>query len=166
MVQIVKVEGLRELENALRELPKATGKNALRRALKKAGAPILSDMKAKAPRDKGILVRKLAESGQLSRNERGEGGPEFLGLDADGRKIFSKQDARNFVEIHIGASGEKQSYPVAFWAEFGTNDTAAHPFARPSWDGNKEAALASVATSLKIEIEKAAARRARKLAKG
>jgi HK97 gp10 family phage protein len=166
MAVTVKVEGLRELEAALRELPKATGKNTLRRALKKAGEPILSDMKAKAPRDKGILVRKLAESGQLSTNERGGGGPEFLGIGADGRKIFSKQDARNFVEIHIGASGNKQSYPVAFWAEFGTNDTAAHPFARPAWEGNKEAALATVSSQLRIEIDKAVARRARKLAKG
>ena len=35
------VEGLAELETALKELPKATGKNVIRRALVAAGQPIV-----------------------------------------------------------------------------------------------------------------------------
>src|SRR4030095_8780355 len=49
MKTIVKVEGLKELEDALKELPKATGKNCVRRALTKAAEPMVETAQAMAP---------------------------------------------------------------------------------------------------------------------
>ena len=37
----MKIEGLQELEAALKELPKATGKNCIRRAIVQAAQPIV-----------------------------------------------------------------------------------------------------------------------------
>ena len=50
--EILKVEGFKELESALKELPKATGRNCIRRALTKAADPIVQSAKSMAP--KGI----------------------------------------------------------------------------------------------------------------
>lgn len=162
-----KLDGWKELEKALGELPsKATKKNTVRRALKKAAEPILSDMKANAPRDKGVLVSHLDMSGSLTANERKGTGPEFLGIGENGQKIFGKQAARNFVEIHVGATGKKQNSPVAMWAEFGTEDTQPTAFGRRAFEANKMAALQVIGTELGKEIEKAAARAAKKRAKG
>jgi HK97 gp10 family phage protein len=168
MAEVFKIEGLRELEAALRELPKATGKNVLRRVLKKIAKPIVDDARSKAPVDTGLLVSRIDQSGSLSANERNEGGggPQFLGIGDDGKKIFSKADAKNFVEVHVGVAGRKQSLARGIFQEFGTVDHSAHPFMRPAWDGNKESGLSTFKADLWKEIEKAAARRARKLAKG
>jgi len=168
MAQIVKMEGFKELEAALMELPKATGKNVLRRVLKKMATPIVADAKANAPVDTGLLVRKITQSGSLSANEKSEagGGPQFQGIGADGKKIFSKADAKNYVEVHVGVAGIKQSIARGFFQEFGTVENVAHPFMRPAWDGNKDKALTTFKADVWAEIEKAAARRAKKLAKG
>lgn len=168
MVQIVKMEGFKELEAALAELPRATGKNVLRRVLKKMATPIVADARGKAPVDTGLLVSRIEQSGSLSANEKREagGGPQFLGIDEGGNKVFSKADAKNFVEVHVGVAGRRQSLARGIFQEFGTVDHAAHPFMRPAWDGNKNGALSTFKADVWREIEKAAARRARKLAKG
>lgn len=168
MVTIVKMEGLKELEAALAELPKATGKAVLRRVLRKMATPIVSDAKGKAPVDTGLLVSKIEQSGELSANEQREvgGGPQFLGIGDSGEKVFSKAAAKNYVEIHVGVAGRKQSIARGFFQEFGTIENVAHPFMRPAWDGNKDRALSTFKADVWAEIQKAAARRARKLAKG
>ncbi|WP_274875079.1 hypothetical protein [Sinorhizobium meliloti] len=45
----VSIEGLKQLDQALAELPKATGKAVLRRTLIKAGEPLADDMRARRP---------------------------------------------------------------------------------------------------------------------
>lgn len=161
-----KLEGFKELDKALGELPKRTGKNVLRRVLKKAAEPILDAMTANAPRDTGVLVSKIAESGTLSANERKGHVAEFLGIGDGGQKIFGKQAARNYVEIHVGSSGKKQNSPVPMWIEFGTSELPPQPFMRPAWESNKDRALNIIKIELAGEIEKAAKRYAKKLAKG
>jgi HK97 gp10 family phage protein len=161
-----KLEGFAELDRALGQLPKATAKNVLRRTLRKAAAPMLSDVQSSAPSLTGKMVAKLGEGGKLTANERKGTGPEFLGLGANGEKIFSKQSARNYVEIHIGAIGVKQNSPIPMWKEFGTFKDPAEPFFRPTWETGKQPALNSIKVDLGGEIEKAAKRYAKKIAKG
>jgi HK97 gp10 family phage protein len=165
-VATFKLEGFKELDRALGEIPKRTGKNALRRVLRKAAEPILDDMKANAPRDTGVMATKIAQSGTLTGNERKGHVAEFLGIGDSGQKIFGKQDAKNFVEIHVGATGKKQNSPIPMWIEYGTFDTSPNPFMRPAWESNKDRALNIIKVELKGEIEKAAKRYAKKLAKG
>jgi HK97 gp10 family phage protein len=138
-----KIEGLRECEDALRELPKATGKNVLRRALMAAGQPILDAARQLAPELTGALKRSHAAGTKLT-------GPQK-----------EKHKAESAVEIFVGPSG----LPQAITQEFGTVNHPAQPFMRPAWDGNKMAALNLMRQSLADEIEKARARLARKAAR-
>jgi hypothetical protein len=56
------VEGLKELQHALQELPKATGKNVLQRTLMKAAKPIEAAAQARVPVATGM--RNPTQSGQ------------------------------------------------------------------------------------------------------
>jgi HK97 gp10 family phage protein len=145
MVERVKIEGLRELKTALRELPDSTAKNVIRRVLKKAGKPIADAAQARVPVDFGDLKKSIGVSTKLSRRQKGthrKGGP-------------------NDVEVFVGTG----SHPSAHMQEFGTRKHPAQPFMRPAWDATKKAALAGIKADLWQEIKKAAERLAKKMAK-
>jgi HK97 gp10 family phage protein len=143
VAQTFKIEGLKELEDALRELPKATGKNVLKRALMDAGEPILDAARSAAPQLTGALKRSHASGTKLTRSQKKQNVPESA------------------VEIYVGPGGLVQ----AITQEFGTVNAPAQPFMRPAWDANKQTALNMVRQSLADEIEKARARLARKAAR-
>lgn len=140
----VKFEGGRELAQALEQLPKATARNTIRRALKKAAQPIEKAAEDHAPVLTGRLKLSIVSGTQLTRSQ----------------KRMAKKETTYFSEIHVGtASGH--GVPQ----EFGTFKDTAHPFMRPAWDANKDQALTLIGKELWSEIEKSAARRARKLAR-
>lgn len=148
VITTVRVEGLRELDDALGEMKKATAANILRRTLLKAGAPIEAMAKALAPRKTGRLADVSislvpASPSKMTRTGRGA------------------YDKKSFVEVLVEAGPE----PQAVTQEFGTVNHPPHPFMRPAWLANKMAALAIVKKELWEEIQKAAARAARKAAK-
>lgn len=152
MAQRVRVEGLRELEAALRELPRATGKGALRRVLKKRAEPIAAEMRAKAPDDPATggndLRSSIGVSTKLSRRQA-----------TLHRKMFRNDKAA--VEMFVGAG----PLPQAHLQEFGSSIHGPQPFARPAWDNNKTAILEGLKDDLWAEIKKSADRHARKLAR-
>jgi HK97 gp10 family phage protein len=139
-----KVEGLRELEAALANLPKATGKNVLRRVLKKAAAPVESDAAAGAPQFAGLLASDVKTGTRLTRRQAG----------------MVRREGKSDAEIHVGVSD-----PAGVQQEFGNENHGPQPFLRPAWDANKDAALRTIGDDLGSEIEKAAARLARKAAR-
>lgn len=142
----VKIEGLRELEQALSELPKATGKNVLRRVLKSRSEPIANAMSAAAPERRGQLKASVGHGTKLSRRQRA---------------MHRKWGSSAAVEYFIGAG----ALPQAHMEEFGGAHNAPRPYARPAWDAGKMQMLDGIKDDLWSEISKAAARRARKLAK-
>lgn len=145
MVTVVKVEGFKELAHALEQLPQATARNTLKRVLKKAAEPTRSAAQEKAPVLSGRLRTSIVVGTQLTRRQKAD----------------AKRQTTYFAEVHVGtASGH------GIPQEFGTVDHAAQPFMRPAWDANQNGALKIIGDDLGNEIEKAAARRARKLAKG
>lgn len=135
----VKVEGLREVNDALGQLPKATGRNVMRRVAVKRLQPIADDMKAKAP----VHVAELRES---------------IGVTT--RKPKSR---RKISEVEAYAGPGRQ--PQAHLQEFGTSRHGPQPFARPAWDAGKGDLLPGLADDFWDEINKAAARLARKTAR-
>lgn len=143
VVQIVKVEGLSDLEEALSELTKATAKNVLKRVLIKAGQPIARGAESAARRLSGKLKRSFGVTDKLSRRQK------------------SQNQKKSDVEVYAGPGALVQ----AITEEFGTSSQAPHPTLRPSWDSNKMKALGSLKDDLAEEIEKARARAARKAAK-
>jgi HK97 gp10 family phage protein len=162
----VTIEGLKDVDDALKDLPKAVGKNILRRVLKKIAEPIAADMRARAPDDPRTKSRDLKASiyvgtklndrqKSLHRKASGGGGPRLT-------SAGWKSDPKTLVEMFVGVDPRS---PQGAWQEFGTYAHPAQPFARPAWDGNKDKALATIKADLWAEIEKAAARAARKSAR-
>lgn len=135
-----KLEGLSELQEALQELPKATGKNVLKRELIKAGQSIADEAQSNARRLSGKFQRSFGVSDRLHPKQR------------------SQHKKESSVEVFAGPGQLVQ----AITEEFGTAHSAAHPTMRPAWDAHKRTALDSIAKDLADEIEKARARLARK----
>lgn len=148
MAQAYRIEGLKELEATLRELPKATARNALQRVLKKRAQPVAASWISKAPDDPATGPPDLKTSIIV--------GP---GSKLTGRqKRDAKKDGAYFAEIHVGTAD-----PVGMWQEFGTVNHPAQPSGRPAWDANKVSALNGIGEDMWTEVQKAAARRAKKL---
>lgn len=142
---VVRIEGLKEISDALQELPKATGKNVVRRILKDRAEPFAETARSLVPVDQGHLRESITVSTRLTRRQRSQ----------------HRKAGPNDVEVFIGPNAD----PAAHLQEFGSSRHPAQPFMRPAWDQNKDAALDGIAQDLWAEIEKAVARRARKLAK-
>ncbi len=146
-----RVEGLKELDKALGQLPRATGKNVLRRVARKALEPIIEDAKTKVHEVSGDLRGSLAVSTKLSFTQKREH-----------KSMFASK--RSSIEMFAGA-GPHNFVPQAIFEEFGTVKRGPHPFLRPAWDGGKMRALNNVKKDLWAEIKKAAERVARKKAR-
>ena len=142
----VRIEGLAEVQTALRELPNATAKNIMRRILKKRGEPIADAARQKVPVDKGHLKNSITVATKLVKSQR--------------RK--HKKPDKDDVEVYVGPGAD----PAAHLQEFGTVNHPPQPFMRPAWDGEKDKVLENLREDMWTEIKKAAARRAKKLAKG
>jgi len=138
----LKVEGLRELERALAELPKATAKNTLKRTLKLAAQPIADHAQRLAPRDTGGLAEGIMVTTKKPKKHKSKG--------------------RAFAEIYIGPKARSVN---AVPQEFGTVNHPAQPFMRPAWDAEKETSLDIIKNELGGQITKAAARLAKKAAR-
>lgn len=145
MAVTVQVEGLRELETALAELPKATARNTLNRALTTGGKFFQGVWQAAAPHATGQFERSILVGKRLTRRQARE----------------RKTDGKDFAEIYVGTAD-----PAGVQLEYGNIHQAAQPNARPSWDSSKERVLNLIAKEIGGEIEKARGRLARKAAKG
>lgn len=142
----VKIEGFAELDRALAELPKATARNTLQRVLKKAAEPTLDRMAGGAPKLTGALEHSIIMGPSSKLTSR--------------QKRDAKKEGKHFAEIHVGTSD-----PAGQFQEFGTFKEPAQPFARPAWEETNDRALETIKTELGTEIEKRAARLARKAAR-
>lgn len=140
----VKIEGLKELDRALGELPKSTAKRVLQKVLKDAGEPLAQAARAKAPREKGFLIENIDVGTKLTRRQ------------ATLHKKQAKDD-RAYAETFVGASD-----PAGMQTEFGNEHQEAEPWLRPAWDAKKDATLEQISNALWGEIERAAQRVARK----
>lgn len=162
----IKVEGFRELERALSELPRATALNVSKRALLRAGQPVADRAKELVPVDSGGLRDSIKVTTRLA-NKPGAG--EFA---AAMRAGASRKDAgaamraaagggRSKVEVYIGAG----QLPHAHLVEFGSVNNTPQPYLRPAWDEGKQKVLDDIRLFLAEEITKAAQRAARKALK-
>lgn len=160
--------GFKELEAALKELPRATAKSVVRKTLQKAAAPMVEAARAAAPVRSGILASGLASSGKAKGGNAGQrafGAALRAGQDISGARQAARsanRDASGSVELFIGPD---QSDGQGLLQEFGTATNPAQPFLRPAWDGNKDKALEIITADLRANIFKAVARLARKQAK-
>lgn len=162
-----KVEGFKELEAALMELPRATAKNAMRRALLKAGQPVADRAKELVPVKSGALRDSITVSTKTANKP---GASEFAAAMRAGAtrqeagqamRAAVKKGDRSTVTVYIGA-GQK---PHAHLVEFGSVNNKPHPYLRPAWDEGKQQVLDDIKDELASEIAKAAKRMAAKALK-
>jgi HK97 gp10 family phage protein len=162
--ETVQLEGLKELDAALAELPKATAKNTIRRALIAAAQPIADEATQ--------LIRVQRVKPQIAVSKI-----QFSSGDA-GKRAFAEALSRGATRLEAGAaaheanaadSGEGAGITSgvlgvgptkrAFYGfEFGTIHQAPAPFMRPAWDAHKLEAMELIKSELKEQIEKARVR--------
>jgi hypothetical protein len=70
MAEIVRIEGLKELEAALAELPKATARNTLKRSLTKGADIVDAAAQQNAPQETGKLERSVIVGSRLTLADR------------------------------------------------------------------------------------------------
>jgi hypothetical protein len=148
----VKVEGLRETERALADLPRATAKNVLNRVLDGAAMPIEADAQANISVRTGVAREHVVRSKRLNKTSA---------------RAVRRANSKSSAEIHVGvvagkaASGAgKYALVAAMLLEFKHK-----PWLRPAWDSNKRGALDHISDNLWTEIRKAANRLAKKAAR-
>lgn len=145
MTITMKIEGLKEVHDALHELPKATAKNIVRRVLKSRAQLIADYAIQKVPVASGSLRKSIVVSTKLTKRQKGL------------HKKFGPDD----IDVFVGPG----SNPQAVMQEFGTSNHPAQPFMRPAWDAVRGDIVNNLAEDMWVEIEKAVARIARKAAK-
>lgn len=183
----VKTTGFRELEISLLELEKAaTRKTVVRNALKAAAKPIADAMKSNATKTPDPRLQQAIMIGTKIKGEAGNAAYNKAmkeGFDK-AAAVKAMRDARRAakgtippVMLYVGPSADAN---MSHWWEFGI---APHinggrfagtrhpgvrptPFIRPAWDSQKGLALDILAVEMRVQIDKAVKRQAKRKAKG
>lgn len=168
MRKTIKVEGLKELEKALHELPRATGGNVLKRAILIPAQAFAEEARKAAPKDTGLLRQEIKPSKPRIISA---GKAAFAAAMSSGAsRVEAGQAARDanraaggagrHAVVEVGPTAKRSR--VGAFQEFGTAHHKAQPFMRPTWARMGNILIDMVATTLKEEIEKARARVAKK----
>lgn len=157
MPEAMVLTGFKELERTLAQLPKATGKNVLRRVGKGALQPMADMAQAKAPKRTGTLAYSIAVSEKRTKRAK-KSTTKFV----NGQ---FRASASTGVEVAMGPSAGKGVLYYASFDEFGTVDTPAFAYMRAAWDAGFFPALEYVKDNLWAAVEKASAKFAVKRAK-
>lgn len=162
----VKVVGLKECQEALKELPKATARNVQLRVLLKRAKPIVAYAKAMVPVRFGDLKKSIQATANRPHGVSSPAQAAFGRVTAAGGSQAQAQAAAKAVgpapvEVFIGPGRNPQSS----LQEFGAKRFPPQPYMRPAWDFGKQDALNGIAQDLWDEIQKSAARRAANQAK-
>lgn len=160
----VSIKGGKEVEATLRELGnKITARNVGRRALESAAAPIRDMAELLAPDDPKTGAGKfLKESIKIAPGKRrGDTIRVLVGIDASVDPAVEKPRQGGGTYRDPGVAG------VSAIQEFGAPaaNVPAQPFMRPAFEVNKAATPQRIADGVRIEVEKAEQRAARKRAK-
>jgi HK97 gp10 family phage protein len=151
----VHIDGLKELDRALQQLPDRIASNGLRASVY-AGAKVVRDeAKLRAPKAAKSLGPDQPPPGTLKRSVIMKQIRELSGQD---RQTF-------FVTVRHGKKHRKQgkkgnlSQDAWYWRfiEFGTRKMAARPFLRPALDSKRVEAAMAMKKRLQERIAKAAA---------
>lgn len=162
----VSVSGLKELDEALGNLPKATARNVLVRTLKKAADPMVDEARRLAPVRTGKLRDSIMSSARVKNKV---GSSEYaaamkagLGKDAARAALLSARRANkgqgSFAELFVGPARGGGVIRYAHIVEFGSVDTAPQPYMRPAWETTKDKMLNVIKGELGNQIIAAARR--------
>lgn len=147
------LQGVKELDRMLHDLPRAMGKTVLRNALKKAAQPVEDAAILGVPRDTGNLQEHINISTTIKRSQGASRTP-------------------GQVDVYVGSSS-----PHAHLVEFGTGpryttgggfkgQMPANPFLRKAFEATKERALKILIDELREQLMKAVRRLRKKAESG
>jgi hypothetical protein len=142
-----RVEGLKECNSALGQLPRHVGKATLVRFGKKRLEPMKEAAKANAPVEEGDLRDSI-----IVGTRQGSPGQR--------RKRFADKAA---VEIYMGPSAD--GYPQAVPQEMGSVNNPPAGYMRKAWDEHHDQLLDGIAEDLSGQIAAAAKRVAKRQAR-
>lgn len=131
-----KVEGLRDVEQALLGMKSATAKGVVRRALLQTGQIFADDMRPRVDVNRGDLRDSIGVGTKLTRRQS---------------KLNRKGSD---LEVYAGAGGLTQ----AITEEFGTVSQPPDPSARPAWDATQRPMLDALLGFFQGQVAKTAAR--------
>ena len=156
----MRIDGLKEVQNALKELPKEIQKRPLRSAVSAGAKVIADDAINKAPQGETGNLRKSIYR-YRSRSQSPTGKETFLVGVRKGKAKYSNT-SRNRRLGRVGKTYQTQG-EAYYWrfVEFGTSSQPARPFLRPAFENSKERAV----QVMKERLGKAIETQARKLAK-
>lgn len=168
--QKFKIEGLKELNDALGEFSKATAGNILKRAVGTAGAVFAEHAIAIAPKDEGDLKREIKVSkpkiitpgkAAYAQAMRETGDKAEAAAAARAANRSAGGEGRSAV-THVGPTKRAGQGSLQ---EFGTAHHKAQPFMRPTFDADGPGLIDVMADTLREEIDKATKRAERKAAR-
>lgn len=145
----VRLDGLREIDAALGELPKASAKGVLRRVGIKALQPMAETARELAPDDPETGGNDLKNSIVVGTK-----------LNARQKRMERKAEGKSFVTVYMGTND-----PAGVQQEFGNVNHPPKSFMRPAFSQDAEGAIKIVADELGGEIDKTAKRVAARGAK-
>lgn len=157
MAENVRIDGLKELQDALKKLPEKIARNGLRTAVYAGAKTIRDEAKVRAPVYTGPVSEGHPPPGTLARSIIMKQIPEESGMY---RQTF-------YVTVRQGKKYRKQgkkgnlSQDAFYWrfVELGTAKMSAHPFIRPAFESKKMEAVEAIKTRLAERIEEEAANR-------
>lgn len=141
------IEGLSDLEAALDAFPDRIARSAVQRVLRRAAAPLAEYWAALARVRSGKFRRSIKIASRLERAVR----------------HFQASQTAPAAVAYIGVT--KEGYPEALTEEFGTPHEKAQAPGRKAWETRKEEALAIFVAEIGPEVEKTAARLAKRLSR-
>jgi HK97 gp10 family phage protein len=154
MAEQIRIEGLRELLETLKSLPKEIGSKGggpIRVALLRAAKLMQEEAQARAPQDTGRLRRNIIAFSD--RNPRASGVTEQYGITF--RR--GKRRGQKWASYLTKGGGENDAYYGRF-VEFGTSRQPAKPFLRPAFETKKiEAAFLfrnEMARAIELAVKK------------
>jgi HK97 gp10 family phage protein len=156
MVETFRVEGLRELERKLKQLPGKIAKSGLRKALFSGAKIVRTAAERLVPKDTGFLQAQIIQYA-APKSKHSYADQVRIGVRARARKLKSgKVNTKHVRYRRIG--GKDRAITAHYWKyiEFGTSKMAARPFLRPAFNANAVAAAERIKTRLRENIEKVA----------
>lgn len=165
-----KIEGLSDLDEALKDFTRATGGNILKRAVGTAGAFLAERAIEAAPKDTGKLKDEIKVSKPKIINPGTAAFAEAMKETGDRAIAAAAARAANRAAGGSGRSAVTHVGPTkragqGVLQEFGTAHHAAQPFMRPTWDAYGAESANVMKDALAEEIEKAIQRAAKKAAR-
>lgn len=134
----VKIEGLEQLQRALKELPRKLAGQVLGQATKAGAELVVAAARQRAPKKSHLVEKNISV-------QKGRGSlPERALYEVGVKKTRTKRGKRNWSPF--------------YWRflEFGTKKMRARPFMVPAWEATQREALETITNNLKQGLEKVA----------